>query len=183
MNERAILSTAAALALAAVATASIERLTLRQMVARADGAVYGEIVGRSVVAVPVFDGAEELYFTTLHVRGEDLLAGGETSVAVSYPGGFVDGERGVFNSEAPSADDVRIGRRVVVFYGWSDNMGGDFAGNALYASHGGLFRTFESLAGKVVVQGRGDGYAVSANQTLDDLRERSRQHREELRKR
>ena len=38
------------------------------------------------------------------------------------------------NSEAPSADDVRIGNRVVAFYKWIDNMGGDLAGNALYAS-------------------------------------------------
>ena len=55
-------------------------------------------------------------------------------------------------------------------------MGGGFASNALYASHGGLFRTFQTRKGDVVVQGRGTGYAVSKNIRLTDLQKRSAEH-------
>ena len=164
-------------ALVPVALASIERLTLRQMVHKTDGVVYGEIVDRIVTAVTVFDGAEELYFTTLHVEGRSLVDGKQAKVAVSFPGGFLDGERGVDNSEAPSADDQALGNQVIVFYKWSDNMGGGFASNALYASHGGLFRTFVTRKGDVVVQGRGTGYAVPFNRTLGPLETEVREHR------
>ncbi len=169
-------------ALVPVALASVERLTLRQMVHKVDDAVYGEIVDRIVTAVTVFDGAEELYFTTLHIEGRSLLDGKQTKVQVSFPGGFLDGERGVFNSEAPSADDLALGNQVLVFYKWSDDMAGGFASNALYASHGGLFRTFVTRKGNVVVQGRGMGYAVPFNRTLVHLESEVREHRATRRK-
>ena len=38
---------------------------------------------------------------------------------VTFQGGFIDEEHGVYNSEAPVADDVKIGNRVVAFYKWS----------------------------------------------------------------
>ena len=87
---------------------------------------------------------------------------------MTFAGGFVDAEHGVNNSEAPSADDVRIGNRVVAFYKWTSNMGGGLAANALYAAHGGLFRTFEARGG-TVVQGRGEGYAIPTNVGLAQL--------------
>ena len=52
---------------AGAAFASIERLSLRQMVEKTDGAVFGQIVGRQVTAVPMTDGSGELFFTTLTV--------------------------------------------------------------------------------------------------------------------
>ena len=164
----------ALLGLASIGLASIERLTLKQMVDRVDNAVVGRIVDRTATAVPITDGGEELYFTTLTIEGESLLDGKAMTVQVSYPGGFVDEERGVYNSEAPSADETRIGNLVVAFYKWSPNMGGGFASNALYASHGGLFRSFVSKKGQTIVQGRGKGYAVSDNRTLTDLETASR---------
>ena len=42
------------------------------------------------------------------------------------------------------------------------------AANALYASHGGLYRVVSTKRDRVVL-GRGDGYAVSQNSTLTDL--------------
>jgi len=172
-RHRLLLLVAVMLPLAAgAAFASIERLSLRQMVEKTDGAVFGQIVGRQVTAVPMTDGSGELFFTTLTVQGRALYgtaAGQALTVSVSFPGGFVDRERGVWNAEAPSEDDVRVGNRIVAFYKWSDDMGGGFAANALYASHGGLFRTFETKQGTRVVQGRGQGYAVPANRTLVDV--------------
>jgi hypothetical protein len=82
---------------------------------------------------------------------------------------------GVFNSEAPSADDIAIGNKVVAFYKWTNNMGGDLSGNALYASHGGLYRTFTARTNGVIVQGRGEGYAITSNRTLVELRQQVNQ--------
>jgi hypothetical protein len=87
---------------------------------------------------------------------------------VTFPGGFVDEENGVHNSEAPSDDDIKIGNVVVAFYKWSDNMGGDVAANALYASHGGLYRTVDGPTGTVVL-GRGEGYAIESNKSVEAL--------------
>lgn len=155
--------------------ASIEKLNLSQMVQRVDNAIHGEILAVDVSSVSLPDGGGELFFTTLTLRGNSLLNGAVSTVQVSYPGGFVNDKRGVFNSEAPSADDVRIGNRVIAFYKWSANMGGGFASNGLYASHGGLFRTFVTRKGQTVVQGRGPGYAVATNQFLPDLEKRTRE--------
>ncbi len=169
-----------ALVCTAVAGASIEQLNLRQMIAKADAGVIGEIIGHRVDAVPLPLDGDEMTFTTLSVKGTDIVTGKEVLVDVSYPGGVLPGDRGGYNSEAPNADDVKIGSRVLVFYKWSDNMGGGFASNALYASHGGLFRTFNDKLGRVVVQGRGKGYAVSKNLRLTDLSKNARTHHEAI---
>ena len=97
-------------------------------------------------------------------RRIDLRSG----LALQVPGGFLDETNGVWNSEAPRDDEVEIGQRVVVFYKWLDDMGGGVSGNALYAMHGGLFRTAVGPKGRVVL-GRGQGYAIRQNATLDDV--------------
>ena len=162
------------LLLAAAATAGraqIERLDLETMVSRTDNTVHGEIVGKQVFRVDHPVDGPELYFTKLTVKGSSLVDGRGTTVDVVFPGGFIDKERGigVHNSEAPSEDDTRVGNQVVVFYRWNDNQGGGVAGNALYASHGGLYRTVKGPDGKVVVLGRGKGYAIEANRGLGQL--------------
>lgn len=168
---RLLLTLVALIAVGAFAPAQIERLTLSQMVTKADGAVRGEVLAREVHRVPhPHPEGGHLYYTSLQVRGTSLYDGQPTTVSVSYPGGFVDGEVGVWNSEAPTDAETKVGREVVVFYKWSDDMGGGFASNALYASHGGLFTVFETRRGAKVVQGRGDGYAVARNVRLDGAR-------------
>ncbi len=182
MLKRSKLLPLVALALTAAAGASIERLTLRQMIGKADAGVVGEIVAQEVIAVPLARDGEEMTFTQLQIKGHDIITGKPLTVQVSYPGGVLPGGRGGYNSEAPSRDDVRLGNRVVAFYKWSDNMGGGYASQALYASHGGLFRTFKDRKGKVVVQGRGTGYAVHKNIRLQDLRSAARKHDADLRR-
>lgn len=168
---------------AGVARAQIERLDLATMVARVDDALVGTIREREVVRVDHPLDGDELYFTHLLVEGRSLLTGEAKEVLVTYPGGFVDDEHGVHNSEAPTEDDVRLGNRVVVFYAWSDNLGGGLAGNALYASHGGLYRTVEGRRDAVVL-GRGEGYAIDRNVALGGLdRETRRLARERARRR
>lgn len=152
-----------------LSAAQIERLDLGQMVAKTDNAVHGHIVASEVVRVdhPV-DGLN--YFTHLTVEGVSLFDGQPAVVQVTYPGGFITPEDGVHNSEAPSADEVRLGNDVVVFYKWTENMGAGLAGNALYASHGGIYRVAETRKGRFVL-GKGDGYAIAGNVLATDLRE------------
>ncbi|MDA1264842.1 MAG: hypothetical protein O2816_07175 [Planctomycetota bacterium] len=168
------------LGFAALAEASIERLTLRQMIAKSDAGLVGEIIATKVIAVPLDDGGDELTFTELTIEGADLITGDAVTVTVSYPGGVLPGDRGSYNSEAPSQDDVKLGNRVLAFYTWTDNLGGGHATNELHAWHGGLFRTFTDKQGRVVVQGRGPGYAVSRNMRLADLGDLARAHRKSL---
>lgn len=167
---RLLLPLLALLAVGAFAPAQIERLTLQQMIEKTDGAVRGEIVGREVHRVPhPLPDSGPLYFTSLQVQGASLATGEATTVTVSYPGGFIDGEQGVWNSEAPTEAETAVGKDVVVFYKWSDDMGGGFASNALYASHGGVYSVFAARRGGSIVQGRGDGYAVANNQRIEEL--------------
>jgi len=151
-----------------VGAAQIERLTLDQMVAKTDNAVLAEITGQRVFRVDHPIDGPELYFTTLTLQGTSLKDGKPITVDVTYPGGFIDDQHGAHNSEAPSADDVKLGSTVVAFYRWSDNLGGDVAANALYASHGGLFRTVGGPTGTVVL-GRGEGYAIESNKSVAHL--------------
>ena len=164
-----LLSGLALIAAGALGTAQIERLDLAQMVAKSDNSVYGTITSKEVIRIDHPVDGPELYFTSLTVEGYSLKDGQPTTVDVWFGGGFINETEGVHNSEAPSADDQKVGNLIVAFYKWSDNMGGEFAGNALYASHGGLYRTFENRSGTTIVQGRGEGYAIPTNITLVDL--------------
>ncbi len=148
--------------------AAIERLTLEQMVQKTDDALYAEITASEVIRIDSEVDGPELYFTHLTLTGESLTSGEPTTVVVTFPGGFVSETEGVWNSEAPSAEDQKIGNQVVAFYKHLDNAGGGLECNFLYASHGGLFRTVEAPNGTVVL-GRGEGYAVDSNITLESL--------------
>lgn len=158
-----------ALLAVSLAAAQIERLDLDQMVARADNAVLGRIVASEVVRIdhPI-DGPAN-YFTHLTVEGTSLYDGQPIRATVTFGGGFISPTEGVYNSEAPSADETRVGNEVVVFYKWTDNMGAGLAGNALYAWHGGIYRVAATRKGAVVL-GKGDGFAIQSNVRAADLR-------------
>jgi len=159
----------AATALVALGTqAQIERLTLDSMVQKTDDTLFAEITGKEVLRIDDEKDGPELYFTHLTLEGKSLETGQRATVTVTFPGGFVNAEEGVWNSEAPSDDDIKIGNHVVAFYKHLDNAGGGLACNFLYASHGGLYRTVEGPAGTVVL-GRGEGYAIDNNTSLADL--------------
>jgi hypothetical protein len=152
-----------------VAHASIERVDLREMMQRADGAVFAEIVGREVFFAPERDGPG-LYFTRLTLAGLTLRDGYAIRVDVLHVGGVLDELHGAWSSEAPSADDTALGTRVVAFYSWVDDLGGGVAGNALYGAQGGLYRTAEGPLGATVL-GRGAGFAVAHNVSVPALGE------------
>jgi hypothetical protein len=164
-----LLGLAAGLALlATLGSAQIERLDLGQMVQRTDSAVRGRIVATEVVRVDHPTDGPELFFTHLQVEGVSLYTGQPVTTTVTFAGGFITPDNGVHNSEAPGADEVLVGNEVIVFSKWSDNMGGDVASNALYASHGGIYQVVKSRKGEVAL-GKGDGYAIAANVTVSDL--------------
>ncbi|MBK7874959.1 MAG: hypothetical protein IPJ77_04280 [Planctomycetes bacterium] len=167
--SRALAILALVAAAAAPARASIERLDLAAIVAKSDAAIEGTITRSRVLRVDDPKDGPELYFTFLTIEGRSLADGAARTVEVFFAGGFIDARHGVFNSEAPAADDVHVGNRIVAFYKHTENAGGGVAGNALYAAHGGLFRAFEAAQG-TIVQGRGDGYALRSNVRLADLR-------------
>jgi hypothetical protein len=152
-----------------LAWASIARLDLAAMMKLSDDAVIGTITGRETIRIDHPVDGPELYFTKLTIEGHSLKDDKNATVDVWFGGGFVDAKHGVHNSEAPSDDDQKVGNKVVVFYHWEQNMGGDHAGNAIVAWHGGLFRTFEARNGKTIVQGRGEGYAIPVNVELGEL--------------
>lgn len=154
--------------LGAVPHAQIKSLTLPEMVAIADGAVYGEILRARVFRVDSATDGPELYFTALTIQGRSLNDERSLTLDVTFRGGFVSPTEGVFNSEAPAADDVAPGKRVVAFYRWCDDLGGGVRAHALVAAHGGLYRTVDGPRGTAVL-GRGTGYAVGANVRLDEL--------------
>ena len=177
------------LALAALFVASagticfsqIKKLDLVEMVAETDDAVFGQITNSHVFRVDHPLDGPELYFTRLTIVGTTLSDGTVTTVDVTYAGGFIDEDNGVWNSEAPSADDVKLGNNVVAFYTWTNNMGGDVAGNALHAMHGGLYRTVSGPQNTVVL-GRGAGYAISTNTEILDLTQAVRRIRKNSKK-
>lgn len=162
------LAALAMLGAAVLGQAQIERLSLDQMVSKADDAIHGTITSSEVIRIDHPVDGPELYFTHLTIEGTSLVDGGQHTVVVTFAGGFIDDENGVWNSEAPSADDIEIGNEIVAFYAFTENMGGDLEANALYAAHGGLYRTVTGRKGTVVL-GRGEGYAIENNVKLQQL--------------
>jgi hypothetical protein len=169
VSLRPLVLTGAAVALAgALGTAQIVRLDLRQMIARTDNAIVGKITKTEVIRIDHPIDGPELYYTHLTIEGHSLVNGEALTAVVTFPGGWKDANNGVDNSEAPSADEIKKGNEVVAFYKWTENMGGDLAANALFTSHGGIYRVASGSKGKIVL-GKGDGYAVSGNVALTSL--------------
>lgn len=152
-------------------SAKIKAMTLPEMVNMADDAVVGQITQRDVFRVDHPIDGPELYYTTLSIQGRSLVDGSEKAVQVTFPGGFIDATKGVFNSEAPEEHEIEVGKEVVVFHGFEKNMGGDVSGEALLGSHGGLFSVVSNGKDDKIVLGRGVGYPVSENVRLDALDE------------
>lgn len=153
--------------LSASSAAQIRSLSLAELAATADGAVHGQITAARVFRADD-PAAGPLYYTTLTIQGHALADGRALTVDVTFRGGFTSATEGVFNSEAPAADDVKVGRTVVAFYRWSDDLGGGVPASALVAAHGGLYRTVDGPRGAAVL-GRGPGYAIGANLRVEEL--------------
>lgn len=158
------------------AAASIERLDLRRMLEKSDGAVVGRIA-ESWTTWNESPGTAARVFTHLRIVGEDLATGERSERTVSYFGGQY---RGVnqWHADMPTEADVRVGNRVVAFHKWLPTMGG-VGMDGLYAAFGGLYRVEKGPRGEVVI-GRGEGFAVEKNTALAELRTEVQRLRAEI---
>lgn len=162
-----------------------ESLSQEEALALADGAVLGTITGISVQEIDPGDGVP-LFLTTLTVSGTEIASGEgsrgdskgdsdaprfgpEQSHEVTFLGGFTEPEHGTFNSTAPPAHQARIGRRIFYYYQAQDDIAGGVSGNALLRGRAGLFTAFETRAGELIVQGRGNAAAIPYNLVRDEL--------------
>lgn len=150
--------------------AQIKRLNLDQLTTRADNAIIGRVISRRVEDHSSERHGFGLYYTILTIQGESLYTGRKMTVDVAKRGGWLDKERGIgsWDSEAATDEETRLGKRIVAYYKWSDDIGAGQGANIFYASHGSMFRTVEGPTGTVVM-GRGEGYAISKNTRLSSL--------------
>ena len=167
---------AAGAILAPVALAAIEPLDLRKMLQRADSAVLGKIVQRTTWTHedPTLGPME---FTTITVKGEDLITGNTGSKQVTYTG-----SQARPNSEMPAESETREGNTVLVFSSRGKGFGMPQELSWMVAAHGGVFRVEAGPKGDVVI-GRGEGYAVEGNLLTGDLRQRITKTLAEIRER
>ena len=165
-----LLVTVVALLVSTAQSAQIVRLSLDEMTTRTDNAIVGTIVGSRVVDLGNELDGFGLYYTVLTIEGNSIYDGRATTVDVVARGGWIDEQRGIgcWNSEAPSADLMAVGKRAVAYYCWDDDIGRGVAANRLYAAHGGFFRVVEGPRGPIVI-GRGAGYAIGKNMKLASL--------------
>ncbi|MFT5285034.1 MAG: hypothetical protein ACI8TQ_001195 [Planctomycetota bacterium] len=176
MKNRSLLLAALVLAFGGAAgIAQVKALSLTELTTFADNAVIGTVVASRVIDLGNERDGYELYYTVFTVEGDSIYNGRKTSVDVVARGGWIDKDRGIgcWNSEAPHATEIAVGKQVVAYYKWVDNIGRGTGANILYASHGSLFRTAKGPNGLVVL-GRGDGYAINKNMKLSSLRTASR---------
>ncbi len=162
-----------ALAVLVLGTSSVERLDLRRMVERTDGAIAGRIVSTWTTWNPT-EVSEARIFTHLRIVGEDLYTGKRADTVVSFFGGAYDGQV-QWHPDMPTAADTKVGTRVLAFAKWHPTMGG-IGMRSIYACFAGLFRLEAGPRGEVVI-GRGEGFAVERNVPLAELRAQVARHR------
>ena len=184
MKKQKFLLAGLALAVAgAIGQAQIKQLSLTEMTNETDNGVLGTVVASRVVDLGNEVDGFGLYYTIFTLGGQSIFDGRKITVDVASRGGWIDKERGIgcWDSEAPQAGEIAVGKEVLAYYMWSENIGRGTGANILYASHGSLFRTAKSPTGTVVL-GRGEGYAINKNIKLESLRTATRTIREEAKR-
>ena len=163
-----------------VGQAQVRELSLTEITNQTDNGVLGTIVGSRVVDLGNEVDGFGLYYTIVTIEGKSVFDDRKITVDIASRGGWIDKEHGIgsWDSEAPQATEIAVGREVLAYYMWSENIGSGVGANILYASHGSLFRTAKSPTGTVVL-GRGQGYAIDKNIKFDTLRVATRKIRKE----
>lgn len=161
-----LLAGAATLALVQVGRACIEELDLPAMVSKTDAAVRGTITDvRTVRYTP--PGDDRLIFTLVTVEGTDLYTGQPRTLEAGFVGGTYQGDSMMVTS-MPAPDEYRLGNDVVMFSAPVEGWGPE-VDRCVYAAMGGIFRVVPGRKGEVVL-GKGEGFAVSNNALLAELR-------------
>lgn len=146
------------------------------MLERADSAVIGSVIEKRVWHGPLQGFDAEPEFTTLIVRGDDLIAGGQVDREITYLGSE---SRPV--SDMPAESETRVGTRVVAFSKSVGAWGGRASQRSLIAAQGGVFRVEAGPKGDVVM-GKGEGFAVSETVFASELRTRVARELAEIRR-
>lgn len=151
--------------LAAAALASVESLTLRQMLQKADSAVIGSVTEKKTWEGSIAGSNSPWEFTTITVEGEDLFTGKTLKREITWLGSDAHPV-----SEMPLEAETRVGTKAIFF---SVAMSGEFGGrqnqNSLIAAQNGVFRLEAGPKGDVVI-GKGAGAAIENNTFVADLR-------------
>jgi hypothetical protein len=147
--------------------------SLTDLISQADGVIIGRITRNHLFRIE--RGHElESYFTTLSIEGRPLSyrkRGGSTPsicLDVTFKGGSILENQGVFNPGAPGTDEVQVGTRVVLFHRWMKDLGAKIQGHGLAGMKGGLYLT-RRLQGNTWVRGRGQGFGIANDLPLSEL--------------
>ena len=159
----------AALALlAGVGDAAVKAFTLAEIMTVSADTLDAQIVAKETFRVDDPD-YEDMVFTRITVTGESMRTGEPVTTELVYVGSH-DPADGYGSSEMPLFQDVRIGNRVVLFYGEDEtNLSGPRQVWGLNC----VFRV-ESVVGQPVVMGKGEGFAFPENVTLAEARDQVR---------
>lgn len=159
----------ALLALAAPAAATIKFMDLRDLMQVTDDCLDAQIVAKQTFRVddPDYEG---MVFTKIRVVGESMRTGETIETDLVYTGSHDPADQ-YGSSEMPLFQDVRLGNRVVLFFGVDEaNKSGRnqvWAWNCAYR--------VETVLGQPIVIGKGEGFAFTQNVTLAQAREQVRQ--------
>lgn len=164
-SKTILFGAAASLVLAAIPSAQVLQLTLREMFERVDSAVIGEVVTKTTWRGPVQGFGEDPEFTTITVAGDDLVTGAAVRREITYLGSEARPM-----SEMPSEFETRVGARGIYFSepapaGW----GGRDKLNSLTTAQNGVFTIESGPKGDVAI-GKGEGTAITKTTFVADLR-------------
>jgi len=159
---------ALALLLAAAAalpvSAAIKATTLQELMEISTGVVQGQIISKDVVKLDWAD-MNDLTFTRLTIRGEELTTGERVTRELYFMGGVWNGQVDS-PSTAPREHQTRVGASVVAFY-WFDSGLAEQGANKIFC-FANIYQVQQG-AGEPTVIGMGPGAAVSQNVKLSLL--------------
>lgn len=169
---------AAGLAVLAVAvpialTCVIPRTLSEQIGLAGDEILVGNVTGFQELVVAEPEGGS-FTWTRVDFRAEDSLVSGRQSFDTSFyfKGGVTAGSQ--TTSVTPSSEDIKVGRKLMVFLGKRSFTEQTFGANALQLdSYAEVYRVFDGTvrgAQKAVVLGKGRGFAFTQNVELADAK-------------
>lgn len=147
--------------------------SITDLMSEADGVVLGRITSSHLFRIESGQGLES-YFTTIRLQGHSLSCssrGQRCSLDISFQTGSIRDDQGRHHPEAPEPGEVKLGKRVLVFHRWMEDLGGGMRGNGLVGMRSGLYAMRTEL-GREWVVGRGSGFGIAGDLPLSELTHR-----------
>ena len=167
-----------ALAVPVVLACVIPRNLAEQMTMAGDEVVVGTVQGVRETALPdpTDPNGGRAVWTEVDFRADESFVSGRKNfdVHVCFRGGVLPGSQ--TTSITPSPEDIRTGRKLLLFLGKRPYVETNFGAGALqldsYAECYRLFDVTDQGVERRVILGRGTGAAFPTNLTADDARSR-----------